>query len=491
MQDLLRLSGLQIAKLIREKEITPLEAVDAHIAKIAEVNPRLNAMVEERFETARQEAREKGDLLMKGDAGPLGENAEPYFGVPFTVKEMVALTGMKRTAGSIHRRENRLDWDGSSVARLRAAGAIPVCTTNVPELGFWFESDNPVYGRTNNPYDTGRTAGGSSGGEGALIGAGASPFGIGSDIGGSIRMPASFCGCFGHKPTNRLVPLTGHFPYTREDMAELKDPNYPYTTIGVLSRKAEDLPVLLDLIKGRDGLDQETLTTPLKESSTPFSKMRVFTMASPQFHLTRKTDQSLQDCVTNAAKYFEGLGARVEELDPRMFVRGAEIWGAALKSTKPRMYEEILNPHGPVELLRELFQLTRGKRNYTFPSLSTVIMERAISKRLKGSSTIMEEHARLRRELDEKLGDDGILLFPPHSRPAPKHSAVLLSPFDFIYTGIFNALGNPATAVPMGLDDAGLPLGIQVVAGRFNDRLGLRAALSLEGAFGGWTPPRL
>lgn len=491
MNDLLRLSGLQIAKLIREKGISPLDAVDAHIAKVVEENPRLNAMVEDRFAEARKEAREKGDLLAKGNAGPLSDASEPFYGVPFTVKEMVALTGMKRTAGSIHRRDTRLDWDGTSVARLRAAGAIPICTTNVPELGFWFESDNPVYGRTNNPYDATRIAGGSSGGEGALIGAGASPFGIGSDIGGSIRMPASFCGCFGHKPTNRLVPLTGHFPYTREDMLTMKDPTYPYTTVGLLSRKAEDLPVLLDLIKGRDGVDQETVETPLKESSTPFSKLRVFTIAAPQFHLTRKTDRSLQDCVTNAAKYFEGLGAQVEELDPRMFVRGAEMWGAALKSTKPRMYEETLNPHGPVDLLRELFHLARGKKNYTFPSLSTVIMERAISKRLKSSTAILEEHARLRQELDEKLGDDGILLFPPHSRTAPKHNAVLLSPFDFIYTGIFNALGNPATAVPMGLDEQGLPLGVQVVAGRFNDRLALRAAISLEGAFGGWTPPRL
>lgn len=484
MQDILQLSATRIAALVRDKQLSPTEIVEAHIAKVLEVNPRLNAMVEDRFDEARAEAANQTERLAKNE-----ETLPPLFGVPFTVKEMISLTGMKRTAGNIHRRDDIQGRDASAVARLRQAGAIPLCTTNVPELGFWFESDNPVYGRTNNPYDPARTCGGSSGGEGALIGAGASPFGVGSDIGGSIRMPAFFCGVFGHKPTNRRIPLTGHFPYSIEDMKALADPRYPYTTIGALSRHAEDLRILFDLIRGPDGIDSQTVEKPSRPFPKDPKQWRVFVIPSPRLSLARSTDQDLQDCVKKSGRYFEALGATVEEAPADLFLRGVEMWGAALKATKDSTFEQALSPEGRVHLLKEAFHLLRGRPNYTLPSLGIVFVENLLGQRLKDSTAVLEELEKKRLALDALLGDDGILLFPPHSRPAPRHGAVMFTPFDFIYTGIFNALGHPAVSVPMGLDDLGLPLGVQVIASRFGDPLALKASELLADAFGGWQPP--
>ena len=254
MNELLTLSGVDLAKRIATKQVSPSEVLEVHIARIEKVNPQLNAMVEDDFARARKTAREQTETLMSG-TGPT--NLPVFFGVPFTVKEMLSYKGMKRTGGSIHHRDSVMDWDATIVERMRHAGAIPMGTTNVPELGFWFETFNPVYGRTNNPYDVTRTCGGSSGGEGSLIGAGASPFGLGSDIGGSIRIPAFFCGVFGHKPSRYWLPLTGHFPYGREEFGDLllKD-KYPFTSIGPLSRRAADLNPLLQLMVGADAHDR-------------------------------------------------------------------------------------------------------------------------------------------------------------------------------------------------------------------------------------------
>jgi fatty acid amide hydrolase 2 len=217
MDPFLTLSGTALARLIRERGALSVEIVEAHARRVREVNPRVNAMVANRFDLARAEARAADLRVAREDPASL----PPLLGVPCTVKECFALTGMPNTGGLPSRVGHPATRDATAVARLRAAGAIPLGVTNISELCLWMEASNPNYGRTNCAYDPGRTSGGSSGGEGALIGSAASPFGVGSDIGGSIRMPAFFNGVFGHKPSGGLVPNTGQFPCTEHGLVRV------------------------------------------------------------------------------------------------------------------------------------------------------------------------------------------------------------------------------------------------------------------------------
>lgn len=485
MNELLKLGAFELAEKIRAREISPTEAVSAHVERAREVNPALNAVVEERYDLALTEA------AAATEKQPDLAELPPLFGVPFTVKEMLALEGMKSTAGSLHRRDERPAFEATVVSRLRAAGAIPIATTNVPELGLWFETDNPLYGLTRNPYDLRRTPGGSSGGEGALIGAGASPFGVGSDIGGSIRMPAAFCGIAGHKPTNRVVPLTGHFPFRREDMAGLAGELYPYTSIGPLARKARDLAPLLKLMMGPDGIDPETIPhVALKDPVRDFAGRRVLVCDDPIIHACRPTEDDVKAGVRNAARLFEQYGAEVEELDRRFFLRAVELWMGAVKATKDRSFGELLADGRKLTVWKELSLWALGRGRYTVPSLLTAAVENAAGDDRARLTAVVEELRGLRAEFNRRLGDGGILLFPSHPRVAPKHKSPWLSPFDFIHSGIFNVLGNPATSVPVGLNADGLPLSVQIVAGPFRDHLTLSAAEIIEESFGGWTPPR-
>lgn len=487
MNELLKLSATEINKRVIAKEVSPSEVLEAHIARIEQVNPSLNAMVEDDFVRARKLAQEQTEQVVKDNS-----NLPVFFGVPFTVKEMFAYEGMKRTGGSIHHKNDVMNWDASIVARMKKAGAIPMGTTNVPELGFWFECYNPVYGRTNNPYDLGRTCGGSSGGEGALLGAGASPLGVGSDIGGSIRMPASFCGVFGHKPTRHLLPLTGHFPFSPEDFkTTLLGQKYPFTSMGPMSRRAVDLYPMMKILMGSDDIDQETMKNPsLPELTQQWQGRKVLICPTPVFHKARGTDDELSQAVKNCGKLFSELGANVEELDPRFFVRSVELWFAALKHSKNRhLYETLMGPTEHLSIGKEILQLTFGKGNYTLPNLIVALAE-TLDTGKKDLSEELQALAKMQKDLEEKLGPDGILILPPHPRVAPKHRAPLWSPFDFIYTGIFTTLGLPATSVPMGLNEDGIPLGVQVVAGNMKDHLTLSCAELLESTFGGWQPPK-
>ncbi|MBX3040152.1 MAG: amidase [Bdellovibrionaceae bacterium] len=483
---LLEKSASDIAALIRAKEISPSEAVETHIQKVREVNPSLNAVTEERFEQATREAAEQTRQLASVNPDEL----PPFFGVPYTAKEIFAIKGMRQTAGSIHRRNHISDFDATVVTRMRNAGAVLLATTNVPELGFWFECENPVYGRTNNPYDPSRTSGGSSGGEGALIGAGASPLGLGSDIGGSIRMPAGFCGVFGHKPTRHRVPLTGHFPFSLKDMEALTGEMYPYTCSGLLTRRAKDLSPFLNAIAGPDQIDREIHPRP-SVSNRPFDLVgkKVFVCRDPIFHLAKRADDDVQEAVKKAARLLEQRGAVIEEFDPHFFVRAVELWFASIRSPQSKSFNELLSPENPIAFGREMLKTFRGSSSYTVPSLFTALLEKlATGKRDQNTPALLAEAKELRLRFEKLLGTDGLLLFPTHPRVAPKHRAPWLSPFDFIYTAIFNVFEGPATACPVGLSGDGLPLSVQVIANPDRDDLTMAVAEILEDGFGGWTP---
>ncbi len=485
MNELLKLSAFEIAQKISNKEVKPSEVLEVHIQHIEKTHSATNALVENNFKAARREALEKDQLQNSSTKLP------PLFGVPFTVKEMIAVEGMKSTGGNIHHRDAVANFTATTVQRIKNAGAIVLGTTNVPELGFWFESNNVIYGRTNCAYDSSRIAGGSSGGEGAIIGVGGSPFGIGSDIGGSIRMPCFFNGISGHKPSRKTIPLTGHFPYSKNDFHEkLTGQFYPYTSIGPMARKASDLYPLMNIMLGSDDIDQETLKDfKLKNKIKDWSDKKVFILPDPRIHLASTVSSELMMAVHNAGAYFEQLGARVEKFPQQIFIKSVELWLNALKSTKTGTFGEALRGNDlEFSVTRELFKFGINKSNYTLPSLLTVALEN-IKNEKEARADLLEQLEILKIKFNDLMDDNSILILPPFPRVAPKHNTVLATPFDFIYSGIFNVLGVPATATPTGLNSEGLPLGVQIVAGLGNDHLTLSAAETLELAFGGWQPP--
>src|ERR1035438_7960966 len=253
MQTMLALSATQQAAYIRSGKLSSVELVQFHLDRIAEVNPALNAVVEVLAAPAMANARAADIVLARGHA------TGPLHGVPFSVKDSLEVAGTVCTAGTLGRRAAAVSiHDATLVSRLRAAGAIPIARTNLPDLLFAFETDNLLFGRTNNPYDLARTPGGSSGGEAALIAAGGSPMGLGSDCAGSVRLPAAFCGIAGIKPTSGRLPRTGHFPPAGGWIEALWQ-------IGPMARHVADLCTMMPLLVGGDGRDTSVVDMPLQD----------------------------------------------------------------------------------------------------------------------------------------------------------------------------------------------------------------------------------
>ncbi len=250
MKEILSLSGVAQARLIRERAVSSEELVRAHIEQIEAINPQLNAVVEVLGESALEAARA---------ADRRAEPLSPLDGVPFSIKDSIEVAGTVCTAGTLgYRNRPRSAADATLVARLRAAGAISLARTNLPDLLFSFESDNLIHGRTNNPHDLTRTSGGSSGGEAALIAAGGSPFGLGSDAAGSVRVPAHFCGIASLKPTSGRLPRTGHVPPPGGWVEAVWQ-------IGPMARHVEDLQALMPILLGPDGLDYTVVPMPYRD----------------------------------------------------------------------------------------------------------------------------------------------------------------------------------------------------------------------------------
>ncbi|VVC89393.1 unnamed protein product [Leptidea sinapis] len=246
-------SATNLVTAIRNGELTSEKVTYAFIGRIHEVNLQLNAVVDQRFREAMEEARAvDGEVAAARSAGTLDQlfKNKPLLGIPFTVKESCSLAGLSNAVGCVDWEGRRATSDGEAVARMRKAGGIPLLVSNTPELCLGWETTNLVTGTTNNPYCIARTSGGSSGGESALLGCGASVASVSSDIAGSIRIPAAFCGVFGHKPTPGLVPYEGHIP-------TLSDPLFPqYLSVGPQCRFAEDLSLLLRVMAGPGALDE-------------------------------------------------------------------------------------------------------------------------------------------------------------------------------------------------------------------------------------------
>jgi fatty acid amide hydrolase 2 len=468
-------SATELARAIREREVSSREVVEAHIETCERFQSRTGAIAVERFEAARAEA-DAADARIAGDDG--GE-LPALLGVPCTIKESFALEGMPNSAGLLARRDHRAQSTAPTVQRLIDAGAIPLGLTNISELTLWIESDNRVYGRTSTPYDPSRAAGGSSGGEGAVIGSGGSPFGLGSDIGGSIRIPAFFCGVFGHKPSNGLVPHSGSYPVPHGESKRLLG-------FGPLARRSEDLMPVLRILSGPDGADP--LVTGAPELGDPgavsLDGLRVLISESA---FVQPISRELLAARERAAGALAAAGARLERVRLPKMRRGAEAYLAGLTDGGKASVAQILADEG-TDALGVRGALRRGGP-HTMPVKVFALLEQVsrVSSpgRLQQAIAWGREYA---REIAETIGD-GVLLHPPLANVAPRHGRTSGRLYVSQPMAVFNLAAVPVTEVPLGLGSHGLPLGVQVAAGPGRDHVSIAVAMELERVFGGWVPP--
>jgi amidase len=442
MNEILALSGVAQAALIRDRKISSEELFQMHLDWIAEVNPAINAVIE---------------VLPKSAARP-----GPLSGVPFSIKDSIEVEGTVCTAGTLgYRNRPKSRRDATLVARLRAAGAIPIAKTNLPDLLFAFESDNLLFGRTNNPYDASRTSGGSSGGEAALIACCGSPFGLGSDAAGSVRLPAHYCGIASLKPTSGRLARTGHVPPAGGWVESLWQ-------IGPMARRVEDLMAMMPILLGADGEDPTVIPMPYLDG--PLDDLQIAYFTNNGFV---EPDAETQNVVLEAAR---ALGA-IESKPPGV-ERAHELEMRFLGADGGDGVREFLASIG---------------------SDRTQVLLDGWLKKLEQYRTDVKGFAQCWAEIDQfRAGMNGYMtsfdaIVSPVSTSAavPHGTSIDDANFKgFSYTMTHNLTGWPAAVVRCGTSSAGLPIGVQIAAAPWREDVALVVAKRLEEVFGGWQAPR-
>ena len=466
MGELTFLSAASMAEQIRRGKLSPAELVEAHLARIDELNPRLNAFVHVDGESARREARIAGAAVRNG------EKLGPLHGVPLSIKSSIEVAGLPWEAGTKLRTGMVGERDAPLVARLRQAGAVILGVTNVPELLMAWETDNLLYGRTNNPWDVSRTPGGSSGGEAAAIAVGMSAGGVGSDGGGSIRVPAHFSGICGLKPTPGRIPATGHFPESVGPFALLG-------VVGPLARNMGDLKVLFEVLQGPDDGDPSAAPVPLRwPEKDELSRVRVgYFEDDGRTPVTAETRAALR----TAAEALRRAGFQVEAFRPQGLELARQLWwklfgtaGGMMLGSVTKGHEDELSP-----ILKQFSNMVATEPTHTGQSLLDTWIERDV----------------VRMQVFAQMRNFPVLLCPVASIPAFKHGerrweveGQTVNYLDaWSYTEWFNLLGMPAVSVPVGKTPEGLPIGVQIVACPWQEELVISVAAELEqevGCFG-------
>jgi amidase len=458
MHDVIYASATALAQAIRAKEISSAEVVQAYLERIAAVNPALNAVVQLRAEAALAEAQAADVALARGQI--LGA----LHGVPMTIKDSLDTAGVITTGGTTGRASFVPVHDATVVARLRAAGAILLGKTNTPELTLWGETDNLVYGRTNNPYDLTRTPGGSSGGAAAIVAAGGAPFDIGSDTRGSIRLPAHFTGIAGIKPTSGRVPRTGHIvPWGLGAVDAL-------TQLGPLARYVEDLVLTLPIIAGVDWSDPAIVPMPLGDPQTvPLKGLRV----------ARYTDNGILAAtpdtvaaVHRAATALTEAGAWVHDDRPALLEQAEALYNTLSDADGRAWVRRLLQQAGTTAAHPRLQQRLEDAKPLSVGDFTA----------------LLEEVDQLRSAMLTFLQSYDLILCPVCAFPAPPHGTTLSIPS---YTGVYNLTGWPGAVVRGGTSPEGLPIGVQIVARPWREDVTLAVAQYLEEALGGWQRPPL
>jgi len=469
-KSLTSLSAADMAAAVRRGEIRPADLAEAHLERIGRLNPQINAFVYVdrdgalRQSHAAQAALESGKLL-----GPL-------HGVPVTIKSSIDVAGWPCTCGSRLRADYIAQTDAPLVSRLRRAGAVLLGNTNTPEFLMAYETDNLLTGRTNNPWDLERTPGGSSGGEAAAIAARCSAGGVGSDGGGSIRIPAHYSGICGLKPTPGRIPATGHYPESAGPFALLG-------VVGPMARTVQDLQIFFEVMAGLDYGDPSSSPVPVrKPGKLEIEKLRIgFFEQDGVTPVTRET----RAAVRTAADGLKRAGMLVEEFRPGELENARKLWwdffgraGEFVLSGAVAGKEPQLSP-----ILTEFLGMVRQEPALTLNEFMRSLLERD----------------GLRSRFLKQMELHPVLLCPVCAVPAFRHGerewSVDGRKVGYLqamsYSQWFNLLGNPAAVVPVGRSPEGLPIDVQIVGRPFEDEVVLAVAQKIEEACGDLREPPL
>lgn len=457
-------SARSLARMIRERQVSSVEVVQAHLDRIEAVNPVLNSVVLVLADSALDRARELDSALSRGEV------AGPLHGVPVTIKDAVETAGVTTTGGTLGRSGFVPSADATVVARYKRAGAIVIGKTNMPELSAAGETDNLVFGRTNNPYDPARHPGGSSGGEGAAIASGQSPLGVGSDVGGSIRGPAHFCGIAGIKPTSGRVPGTGHFPSFAGGFSQLWQ-------LGPMARFVEDLTLALPILAGPDGRDPTTVPVPLQRpADVDRAGLRVaYYTALPEVPVT----PDVAGAIRSAAAAIAADGTAVAEARP-----------GCLDSIRDQIH--AFNAAMSGDRLRRTLEANRTARSHP-------LLQQAMEFQRENSLSPAELAENLvwidgfRSRMLAFMDEFDALLCPAHAHPSIGHGLSNTPRYKdgSMYAMVYNVTGWPGAVVRAGTSETGLPIGVQVVAKPWREDIALALARRIEDALGGWQRPPL
>lgn len=450
---------------VRAKEISPVEIVEAHLLRVETLQPKLNAFVHIDAERARAQAKMAEAAMMRGDAiGAL-------HGVPFSVKSCIDVAGWRSPAGSLLRKDYRSGVDAVPVARLKAAGAVLLGNTNTPEFLMAYETNNLASGRTSNPWDVARSAGGSSGGEAAAIAAGCSMGGAGSDGGGSVRVPAHFCGIAALKPTPGRIPSTGHFPKGTGAFDWLG-------VVGPMARTVRDVRALFEVMKGPD--EDDALSSPIEGKTYHADKLRGMRIGILESDALGNVTEETTAAVQRAARLLEAQKFNVETFRLDGLRRAIELWWFFF---------------GP--MIAYLFRETVAGRE---AELSPMFREYLSVAQLKSPATLDEfmracaARDAVRASIIRQMRDVPILLSPVCLAPAFRHGEGNWQPGTgyqdtMRHSQWLNLAGFPGVAVPMGFSAERLPIGVQVIGRPNEDELVLAVGELLESARGKWEAP--
>jgi len=457
----------EVASLLRSKQISPLELLESELSRIAALQPTLNAFVHLDADRARAAAEFAAKQITQGNS------LYPLHGIPLTIKSCIEVAGWPVRAGSLLRAKEIPSHSAPIVNRLHNAGAILLGNTNTPEFLMAYETDNRVSGRTSNPWNPLYSSGGSSGGEAAAIAAGCSFGGIGSDGGGSIRVPAHFCGVCGLKPTPGRIPSTGHIPPGNSSFGWLG-------VVGPLARTASDLRILFNVLAGPDPGDPFSVPAPMQE--IPAGKLRSTRIGILDSSAIGPTTPESIAAVHRAAHLLEQSGFHVEPFPLHGLDRVLDLWWYFFGTVIAQLFEQQVA--GRESQLSPIFlDYLEAAREET-----PITMQDFVTK----SAARDFERARI---LDA-MEDVPVLLSPVCSAPAFRHGEGNWNPTTgyrqtMRHTQWLNLAGLPGLSVPISISSAGLPIGIQLIGRPCEDELLLSIAESLELVRGPWRSPPL
>jgi Asp-tRNA(Asn)/Glu-tRNA(Gln) amidotransferase A subunit family amidase len=426
----------EIAHEIRSKNVSPVEIVELHLKRIEALQPKLNAFVHLDAEGAREQARAAEGFVMRGvQLGPL-------HGVPLTIKSCIDVAGWPCPAGSLLRKDYVAKQDAPLVTRLKAAGAILLGNTNTPEFLMAYETDNLVTGKTSNPWDLNHSGGGSSGGEAAAIAAGCSAGGVGSDGGGSIRVPAHFCGICGLKPTPGHVPATGHFPPGAGAFSWIG-------VVGPMARMIADVRALFEAMAGPDVGDALSAPVPLR--SYREGELRGIRIGILESEALGVATPETRAAVARAAKSLAERGFTVEPFRLSGLDRALDLWwfffGPVIGDLIQRSIAGHENQISPI--LREYLSCATSGNSVTLEQFTKACAERDL----------------LRAEILRQMQDTPVLLSPVSTGPAFRHGQGNYSPGTgyrdtMRFSQWLNLAGFPGASVPARLSNEGVPAGV-------------------------------